>query len=609
MKLRSAIGLLCLLPGLALAQQAASLDALRDAAQKAVSSNPEVQARVHAFNAAREEVGVAQGGYFPRVDVIASAGRERLRQPGIDSQSFNRSLNSIALTQMLWDGLGTRNEVARLGHAKLTRYYELLDAADNAALEAARAYLDVVRYRRLVMLAEENYVQHRSVHEQIQRKVQAGAGRRVDFEQAAGRLALAESNLITESANLHDVTARYQRLVGEMPPPELPAPAPLSTDAPLSPDAAQQQAQQRSPALAAAIENVRAAQSEAAGRKAAFSPRVDFRLRQDWDRNRDGIEGRRNDGVAEFVVNYNLFNGGSDIARTRQFAERLNNAKDLRDKACRDLRQTVAIAYNDTRKITEQLRYLDQHQTSIEKARDAYRKQFDIGQRTLLDLLDTENELFQARRAYANADADLAIAYARVQAGTGNMLPALQLKKPETADAPDLGNWQSSPDAPEYCPPEAPLPLQTDKSALDTRALKLLPTPPSEPAPNGAVPTPRDPQSSQSADDAALRQAVHDWAAAWSAKNVERYADLYAPDFAVATSRDQWLAQRRARINRAGTISVEVTELKIVQAGPSRATATFRQRYSSDTFKDDALKSLDWEKLDGRWLIVRESNR
>lgn len=609
MKLGSAIGLLCLLPGLALAQQAASLDVLRDAAQKAVSNNPEVQARVHAFNAAREEVGVAQGGYFPRVDVIASVGRERLRQPGIDSQSFNRSLNSIALTQMLWDGLGTRNEVARLGHAKLTRYYELLDAADNAALEAARAYLDVVRYRKLVVLAEENYVQHRSVYEQIQRKVQAGAGRRVDFEQAAGRLALAESNLITESANLHDVTARYQRLVGEMPPPELPVPAPLNSDIPPSADAAQQQAQQRSPALAAAIENVRAAQSEAAGRKAAFSPRVDFRLRQDWDRNRDGIEGRRDDGVAEFVVNYNLFNGGSDVARTRQFAERLNNSKDLRDKACRDLRQTVAIAYNDTRKITEQLRYLDQHQTSIEKARDAYRKQFDIGQRTLLDLLDTENELFQARRAYANADADLAIAYARVQAGTGNMLPALQLKKPETAEAPDLGNWQSSPDAPDYCPPEAPLPLLTDKSALDARALKLLPTPSSELVPNRAVPATDAPQPSQSSDDAALRQAVLDWAAAWSAKNVERYADFYAPGFAAATSRDQWLAQRRARITRPGTLFVEVAELKVVQTGPNKASATFRQRYTSDTFKEDALKSLDWEKLNGRWQIVRESNR
>ena len=84
---------------------------------------------------------------------------------------------------------------------------------------------------KLVALAEENYVQHRSVFEQIQRKVQAGAGRRVDFEQASGRLALAESNLLTETANLHDVSARYQRIVGETPPGTLP-PAGMFKDVP-----------------------------------------------------------------------------------------------------------------------------------------------------------------------------------------------------------------------------------------------------------------------------------------------------------------------------------------------------------------------------------------
>ena len=58
------------------------------------------------------------------------------------------------------------------------------------------------------------------------------------------------------------------------------------------------------------------------------------------------------------------------------------------------------------RKLQEQIGYFDQNKVSVEKARNAYRQQFDIGQRTLLDLLDTENELFQARRAVANAEQD-----------------------------------------------------------------------------------------------------------------------------------------------------------------------------------------------------------
>ena len=143
------------------------------------------------------------------------------------------------------------------------------------------------------------------------------------------------------------------------------------------------------------------------------------------------------------------------MARARQYADQVNVAKDLRDKACRDVRQTVAIAYNDTRKLTEQLTYLDQHQLSTEKARDAYRKQFDIGQRTLLDLLDTENELFQAKRAYTNADYDLLIAQVRTQAGFGNLLATLDLSRVgqgRTARSGRLEGRQAT--VAERCPPE-----------------------------------------------------------------------------------------------------------------------------------------------------------
>ena len=173
------------------------------------------------------------------------------------------------------------------------------------------------------------------------------------------------------------------------------------------------------------------------------SPRLDLRLREDRGRDLNGLNGLTDNTVAEVVATWNLFNGFSDVNRRRQFSEQLNVARDLRDKTCRDLRQTLAIAYNDTRKLSEQIGYLDQHQLSIEKARDAYRKQFDIGQRTLLDVLDTENELFQARRAYANAEVDLQLAYARAQAGVGRLLQMLGVSRLDDEASKQLKSWGS----------------------------------------------------------------------------------------------------------------------------------------------------------------------
>lgn len=458
-------------------------DALRDAARKAVVTNPEVQAGWHAFRAASAEQDAARGNYLPHADLFAGVGRETLKQPGRSADDFTHSNATLSLNQMVYDGFLTRSEVARLGYAKLTRYYELVDASETTALEALRAYADVLRYRELTRLAQENYVHHRQTHTQIGDRAGAGVGRRVDLEQASGRLALAESNLLTEASNLHDVSARYLRIVGEAPPADVPRFAPKASIAPLPATAqdALRTAFVSSPALNAAVENVRAGQASIDARKAAFQPRVDVRARQAFDRNLEGVDGRTRDTVVEAVLTYNLSRGGADQARLRQAAEALDVAKDLREKACRDLRQTLSIAYNDVRRLDEQLAYLDQHQLSIEKAREAYHRQFDIGQRTLLDLLDTENEYFEARRAYVNAQYNQVIAQARTLAGMGRLMGALGVAREDLPSAAEVGQDRDGIDPATVCPPEAPGMVPIDKEALFSEAMKAAGSTPRAP--------------------------------------------------------------------------------------------------------------------------------
>jgi len=575
---------------------------LQEAAQKAVTGNPEVLARFHTFAATASEQDAARGGYLPSLDLAASTGKERYKGPTDSSYaSYNSHGTSLVLRQLLYDGFSTSSEVRRTGHAKLTRLYEFFDASETAALDAARAFYDVLRYRRLLELAQENYVSHRSVFEQIQRRVQAGVGRRVDLEQAAGRLALSESNLLTEAANLHDVSARFQRIVGEAPPAELAAPKALDA-LPASGNELLRIAQAKSPMLLAAIENVRASQAEMDVRRGAYHPTLALRVRQDMNYNLNGNLGDRNNQVAELALNWNLFRGGSDAARVRQYADRLNAAKDLRDKACRDVRQVVAIAANDTQKLAEQLRYLDQHQLSIEKAREAYQKQFDIGQRSLLDLLDTENELFQARRAYTNAEYDLAIAYARAHAGAGNLLAALNLSRRDTGEVPELRESpQDDAAVSAACPPETPAMAVIDKKALTEQALaRMQAAAGTSAAVPAAVPAPTA--------DQIVRERIAAWAAAWSAKNVDAYTAFYAPGFVPdkGVSREAWAQQRRQRLGKPGSISVTVENVTVAVTQPDRATASFRQIYTSADYQDVTDKTLEWVRVDGKWLIGRE---
>ena len=461
-------------------------DAVRAAAQKAISGNPELIARLNALRSSASAIDAARGGLYPRVDLEASTGRtdDRITTRNPEGQSLSRNGVALSLTQLLWDANVIRSDIDRLGHEKQVRWFELMDATENTALDAVRAHHDVMRQRSLMGLAEDNYVQHRYATTQIGSRVRAGVGRGVDLEQANARLALAESNLVTETSNLHDVTARYLRIVGELPPQRVGRNTASNAGLPASAGEATMQAVRASAAISASIENLRAARSTAKGRDgAAWQPRVEARLRSGAGRNFDGVPDQKRDTSAEVVLNWNLYNGGTDQARIRQAADLVNLATDLRDKTCRDTRQVAAIAFNDTQKLVDQLQSLDRNVLSIEKARDAYRQQFDIGQRSLLDLLNAENELYTAKRAYANAEFDLLVAQARTLAATQRLTTQLGLTR---ADADGLApqGWATGDDAPTRCPAlVADAYGSVPRAELDARAQRLVQQTPAASAP------------------------------------------------------------------------------------------------------------------------------
>lgn len=619
--LLSAFPLIGLAAEAAAPERDASFARLRQVAQKAILNNPEVNAKYHNFKASVEEVGVAFGGYLPRVDVVAGAGREYIKEPVFSGSKtynegyYNRTGWLVSLNQMLFDGFATRNEVKRLNKAQLVRYYELLEAIDNVALEAGRAYLDVLRYRFLVDLAEDNYVQHRATFEQLLRRTQSGVGRRVDLEQAASRLALAEVNLTTETANLHDVTARYQRIINEAPPHVAFPPALIGRAMPASQKAALERMFKENPSVLAAQENIEAAEHDIAVRRAAYSPRLDFRARADNSENALNVIGDRINNVAEVVLTYNLFNGGSDRARERQYIERRNLAVDLRDKACRDTRQTLSIAYNDVQRLREQVSFLNIQVGLVEKTRDAYRDQFNVGQRTLLDLLDTENELLSARRAAINADTDLTLAYVRTYAGMGVLSDVLGLKRPdlEAPDPQDLSTVAAS----ESCIAEPVKATAIDREALNARALTLLESNRTAFAPSApsvvmapAAPIPQTGLDSASGPQAEVANQVKVWAALVARKDFAGYEKFYAPDFTPdgGLSRADWATRQKGRFAQAGNVPVGVQNLKVRLNGLDRATVEFTQDYNDDLHREATRKMLDFVKVGTVWLISRENS-
>lgn len=395
--------------------------------QHTINSNPDIQAGVKDLKLAQLEVRDARGALKPTVDITAS-GAYVDQNDGRDPE-YAEYQGQIALSQLLYDGSLTYNNIRSLKQAQVVRLYQLYAEVEQTAQEAVEAYLDILQYRELMRTAEDNLRTHISVYKQVDKSASAGVARGADLEQINGRLSLSESNVITEQSNLHDVSARFLRITGIDPNIALTPYTPQTQDFPAgSVVALIENAYTTSPSLQASIYNIDARQFDKQSARGLYKPIVRMGLSY-GTQNRDetGADNTITEARAGISVSYNLYNGGRDKTAIKSALYQIGQAKDQRDGVCRDMRQTIQIAFNDIRNLSRQLPSLNEHRLSSARVRAAYLGQFKLSQRTLLDLLDSENEAYEAARAYTLAKYTQYKAVVRLLAAQGRLAENLNL--------------------------------------------------------------------------------------------------------------------------------------------------------------------------------------
>ena len=345
--------------------------------------------------------------YRPKLDVYAGVGRYNL-----DGDGYRYTLNnmynhdydgfSAVATQPVYDGNLTNSSVKRYKYAKNMRYFDLLSTMEQVSYTAFRSHQDVVRYRELTALAKENLARHEEVLEKVRKRTQAGVDSSVNYDTAYGRVALAKVNLITEESNLHDAETQYMRIVGVAPSAELEDHM-IEIALPALPQESRKAALAGNYQLISYAENAESMRHVVGEQASRMRPKVDVRAGTYLNHDEDGTEGRKDKAFIELVLHWNLYNGGLDKENIKKAVEQYKESEELYNKLERDVVQSVLIAYNDIKNIEAQMPNLEAHMKAADVTRAAYTKQFEAGRRSLFDLLDSENEYFQAKMSYANA--------------------------------------------------------------------------------------------------------------------------------------------------------------------------------------------------------------
>lgn len=401
---------------------------LQEAARMAVATNPEIKAAQLEASSRQHEIRFAESGYYPKVDAVAGIGREYSHDVYGGSESLTRKEAAIQAEQMLFDGRATRSEVDRQKARQNSAAWTAEAQADDLTMRTAESYLKVLRENELYAVAQESEHNHKNIFDQMQLREQSGVGSQADVDQITGRLALANSNVVTVQSNLVDASTEFNALVGVYPDvghmqyPEFKPVLPASLDEAMS------LAQSVNPALLSAAADVEAGKAQYEASKSPFWPRVTLEAEHNFSDDAGGLEGDEYSTLVALRMHYNLYRGGADSARKLQTAELMNEAMEIRNDKQRKIMEQLRFSWNAVQAVERQIPYLEQHVESATATREAYYKQFNIGRRTLLDLLNTENELVDARRSLIKARYDMLISQMQLLATVGNLRSTLAVE-------------------------------------------------------------------------------------------------------------------------------------------------------------------------------------
>lgn len=403
---------------------------LTDVIETTLRTNPQIQASKYDLDAARELERQARGGFFPTVDVMFASGRENsnnttTRAAGLDERTLTREEKSIRLTQLLFDGGATGNFVDQRNAQADAAMARLVNSQESVGLRAVEVYLEVLRRDAVVELANENLAHHDSTLSKIQERFDSGVGTKVDVVQTRGRRAQSQSNLLLSQRDADNGRAEFFRVVGEHPR-DLNDPERIE-DLPETLDEALEIAYANNPRVQAARAELEAAEAGHRQAKGAFVPRFDLEVGATRNRNTDGTLGANDDEAAVVRMTYNLYRGGSDRARLNEVESREFSARERVRDVRRAVKEDVTLIWNEWQDILARLQYLESHVTSTEEVLSVYNEQLSLGKRTLLDVLDIQNELLRAKVAYITGQYTAKLARYRVLASTGELLDTLEI--------------------------------------------------------------------------------------------------------------------------------------------------------------------------------------
>ena len=399
--------------------EGAHAETLEEALTAAYNGNPTLLAERAAQRATDESVSQARAGWRPTVTVSGSAAERRTDTNRSNATTTTPVSVGISVAQPLYRGGRTVNGIQQAEFNVLAGRARLIAVEQRVLRNTVAAYVDVLRDQATVQLNQNNMAVLQRQLDATRDRFEVGEVTRTDISQAEARLSRARSDFIQAEGTLEISRANYANLVGH--PPENLERVPALTGLPATQEEALETALARNPDLVEANNTVQASDFAVRASRGTLLPTVS--LIGDLTHSEEAaVAGLKSDTATITArLSVPLYQSGSEHSRVRQLRQTNNERRIEVEESRRDVIEDVTQAWERLNTATARIRSRADQVAAAELALDGVRQEAEVGSRTVLDVLDAEQELLDARVALVAIERDEYVAGFDLRAAVGRL--------------------------------------------------------------------------------------------------------------------------------------------------------------------------------------------
>ena len=397
---------------------------LKEGVDEVLSTHPVVQERLHNYRATLEDLRTTESQYLPTLDYSGTIAREKTKSlfTGNESRTLTSYEHSLVLSQNLFNGFGTVYEVDYNKARILAAANHYIENANDAAYRFIDAYVNTIKNRDLLCIAKANVTFNEDIYAKVNKLYEGGMTTRSESEKADTALSLAKANYVVAENNLNDTLYNLERVLGRRVKASELENTSFAGDIPATLEDMQAYAKSHNPSVLVNVYNIKAAKAQKGVAYKNYYPKIDAFARQSWGNDLGGIDAKDNRFKVGVTLSYNLYRGGSDEAQIQKNLSKIHQENEIQRDTIRKLDEQGGLSWAAKTYLAEQLVHLKRYETTSAKTLELYQKEYDLGRRTLLDLLVAQNDHVSSQSQIVVAENSLLFAYYRVLDSMGSMV-------------------------------------------------------------------------------------------------------------------------------------------------------------------------------------------